>query len=267
MREDRWFGLSSLQQWAGILGQRGGGVRGPALLLVGCLGLVGTPASAQAPGQDFAVTVFLQQAFPKQTNTNKQIEQINDTFGTDFDTWDDVTNLSLGVQFFTRVSRHWEVGIEWDYSRGGIDGHATVPSDAGPAELKFEQTYSIYTNVLAVAHFLPCPTCSPVRPFVLVGGGFGYEKDTTRLTLRNDYVDQWLKVENDGYFPVWTAGVGADIDLNRSGSTYLIAGVAYYWARLDHQVKAEGPLAPGPEVRADNDTTGPNYWLGLGWRF
>jgi len=27
---------------------------------------------------------------PKQTRTNAQIEQINDTFGVDFDTWDDV---------------------------------------------------------------------------------------------------------------------------------------------------------------------------------
>jgi hypothetical protein len=236
------------------------------LLLGGAL-LAAQPALAQQAYKDFAITVYLQQAFPKQTNTNKQIEQINDQFGTDFDTWDDIANLSLGVKFFTQVSPYWQVGIEWDYSRGGIDGSATVPTEAGPAQLEFSQHYSIYTDLMAAAHFLPCPTCRKVVPFVLLGGGFGYERDTTELTLRNDVVDQWLKVDNDGWFPVWTAGLGANIDLSRSGGVYLEVGVAYYWGRLDHMVEAEGPLAPAPEVRADNDTTGPNYWLGVGWRF
>ncbi len=250
----------------GRFGQRRGLARCLEVLLL--LLLAAAPGAAQdTGGYDFAVNVFIQQAYPKQTNTNKQIEQINETFGVDFDTWDDVANLSLGVQFFTYVSRYWRVGIEWDYSSGGIDGRATVATEAGPARLSFEQTYSIYTDLLAVAHFLPCPTCRTVRPFVLFGAGFGYEKDTTKLTLRNEYVDQWLRVENDGYFPVYTTGVGVDVNLNATGSTYLIAGVAYYWARLDHTVDAEGPLAPAPEVRADSDTTGPNYWLGVGWRF
>jgi len=225
------------------------------------------PAAAQDIEPTFSLTVYLQQAFPKQTTTNRQIEEINAMFGTDFDTWDDVANLSLGVQFFTRVSRYWQVGVEWDFSRGGIDGTATVPTDAGDATLDFEQKYSIYTDFLAVAHFLPCPDCRRVVPFVLGGGGVGYEEDTTTLTLRNEYIDQWLRVENDGFFPVWTVGLGLEVPLSKSGNTYFEAGVAYYWGRLKHEVPAEGPLAPAPEVTADNDTTGPNYWLGLGWRF
>ena len=229
--------------------------------------VVAVPVAAQSDEPTFSLTAYLQQAFPKQTNTNLQIEQINATFGTDFDTWDDIANLSFGTQFFTRVSRFWQVGVEWDYSRGGIDGTATVLTEAGPATLKFEQKYSIYTNFLAVAHFLPCPDCRKVVPFVLGGGGVGYEKDTTTLTLRNDYVDQWLRVENDGFFPVWTVGLGVEVPLSRSGNTYLEAGGAYYWGRLKHTVAAEGPLAPASEVVADNDSTGPNYWLGIGWRF
>lgn len=237
------------------------------LMMLGAALLAATMVAAQESDRDFAITVYLQQAFPKQTNTNKQIEQINNQFGTDFDTWDDIANLSLGVKLFTQVSPNWQVGIEWDYSRGGIDGSATVPTEAGPARLRFSQHYSIYADLMAAAHFLPCPRCRTVAPFVLLAGGFGYERDTTKLTLRNDYVDQWLKVDNDGWFPVWTAGVGTNIDLSHGGGTYLEVGVAYYWGRLDHMVKAEGPLAPAPKVRADNDTTGPNYWLGLGWRF
>lgn len=237
-------------------------------LLAAAFAAGGTGAFAVEPSdRPFAITVYMQQAFPKQTNANKQIEAINAQLGTDFDTWDDVANLSLGVKLFALVSPYWQVGLEWDYSRGGIDGTATVETEAGPARASFEQHYSIYADLLAVAHFHPCPNCRAVDPFVLGGGGFGYEKDTTKLSVRNDYVDQWLKVENDGWFPVWTAGLGVNVPLSSSGATYLEAGVAYYWARLDHKVKAEGPLAPSPEVRADSDTTGPNYWLGVGWRF
>ncbi|MEW6335822.1 MAG: hypothetical protein AB1625_00340, partial [Acidobacteriota bacterium] len=165
------------------------------------------------------------------------------------------------------VSPHWLVGAEVDYSRGGIDGSTTVMTEAGPAALDFEQSYSIYTDLLAVAHFLPCPKCTSVTPFVLLGAGIGYEKDTTTLTLRNEYLDEGLRVENDGTFPVYTVGVGGDIFLSRARSWYLDFGVAYYWGRLKHMVPAEGSLAPAPEVEADNDTTGPNYWIGFGKRF
>jgi hypothetical protein len=237
------------------------------LLAVGVLAFAARPVWSEERNAPFALTVYLQQAFPKQTNTNNQIEAINGQLGTNFDTWDDVANLSLGVQCFTRASRFWQVGIEWDYSRGGISGKATVLTEAGPARAKFSQKYSIYTDLLAVVHFLPCPECRAVTPFVLGGGGIGYERDTTRLSVRNDYVDQWLKADNSGTFPVWTLGLGVDLALTQSGATYLELGGAYYWGRLDHMVDTQGPLAPAPKVRADNDTTGPNYWLGVGWRF
>jgi hypothetical protein len=227
---------------------------------------VAVPVRAEDPFP-FWFTVYLQQAFPKQTNTNEQIEQINEMFGVDFDTWDDVANLSIGGKFFAQVSPYWLVGAEVDYSRGGIEGSATVMTEAGPASLEFEQKYSIYTDLLAVAHFLPCPNCTSVTPFVLLGGGIGYEEDTTTLTLRNEYLDEGLRVENDGFFPVWTVGVGCDIFLSRRRSWYLDVGVAYYWGRLTHMVPAEGSLAPAPEVEADSDTTGPNYWIGFGKRF
>jgi hypothetical protein len=237
------------------------------LLAVVALAAAAPPACAEDRERPFSLTVYLQQAFPKQTNTNEQIESINNQLGTDFETWDDVANLSLGVQLFRRVSRWWHVGVEWDFSRGGISGSGTVPTMVGPAHVEFRQEYSVYTDLLAVAHFLPCPDCRRATPFVLLGAGVGYEHDTTTLTIKADYLDQWLKVENSGSFPVYTIGVGVELPMSINGSTYLELGGAYYWGRLDHMVTAEGPLAPAPEVRADNDTTGPNYWLGFGCRF
>jgi opacity protein-like surface antigen len=212
-------------------------------------------------------TFYVQQSFPKQTRTNDQIKQINGMFGVHFDTWDDVANLSIGGQYFRKVDPNWQVGVEVDYSRGSISGRADVPTEAGEAGLRFEQKYSVYSDLLAVAHYLPCRTCERWTPFIYGGVGIGYEKDTTTLALRNAYIDEGLRVDNDGWFPVYTVGVGLDVYLSRARTLYVEAGGAYYWGRLTHKVKAEGALAPAPEVLADNDTTGPNIWVGIGWRF
>lgn len=222
---------------------------------------------AQEPG-DRWWTLYLQRAWPKQTTANAQIEQINDLFGVDFDTWDDTTNLSLGTQLFWQVDRRWKVGVELDMSWGQIDGEATVATDfAGPANLKFVQKYALFANLMAAAHFLPCPSCERAVPFVLGAAGVGYEKDTTQLTLHNTFFYQRLEVENEGWFPVATVGVGVDIPLGPARAWFFELGTAYYWGRLDHMVPAEGSLAPAPKVRADTDSTGPNVWIGVARRF
>jgi len=227
-----------------------------------------SPLLAQAPPESpWSAVVYLQQSFPKQTRTNDQIQQINRAFGANFDDWSDVANLSLGAQLYRRVSPLWRLGVEVDWSRGSIDGKTTIPTEAGPARLAFEQKYDVYANLMAVAHFEPCRRCVRAIPFVYMGAGFGYEKDTTTLTLRNDYLDEGLKVDNDGTFPVGSVGLGVDFDLGARRNWYLEVGGAYYWGRLNHTVAASGSLAPAPRVRADNDSTGPNYWLGVGWRF
>lgn len=224
-------------------------------------------AGAAGAAQPWSLTVLLQEGFPKQTRTNQQIEQINQAFGTDFDTWDDVANLNLGVVALNRVAPRWEVGFEVDYSRGSIDGEATVDTEAGPARLAFEQKYSIYADLLALTHFRLCAACEKVVPFALGGLGVVYEKDRTTLELGNDYFhDTLVRVDNDGWFPAATVGVGLDAYLFGRDDWYLQAGVAYFWGRLEHKVPASGSLV-GPEVTADTDTTGPNVWLGVGFRF
>lgn len=238
----------------------------PFVVLVFVAALVApAPAAAQEPG--WSATVYVQEAFPKQTRTNAQIDQINAMFGTRFDTWDDIHNLSLGAKVFRQVAPRWRVGVEADWSAGSISGDATIDTEAGPARVAFEQKYSIYADLMAATHFLPCPSCERVEPFVLGGIGAAYEKDKTTLTLRNEYLDEGLFVDNDGWFPVATVGVGATVALNARRTLGLELGVAYFWGRLEHKVPARGSLAPAPEVTADTDSTGPNYWLGLAWKF
>jgi len=239
--------------------------KGPRVAVLAAVALVAAVGPATA--QEWSMSFYIQQAFPKQTNTNKQIEAINATFGSDFDTWDDVANLSIGTQLYHRVSDVLLVGGEFDYSRGSLDGTATVETEAGPAELAFEQKYSVFANLLFAAKYLPCRTCSTVVPFAYGALGVAYEKDTTTLTLRNEYLDEDLRVENDGWFPAYTAGIGLDLYPFANKAWYLEVGTAYYWGRLTHMVPASGSLAPAPEVEADTDSTGPNYWLGFGVKF
>jgi opacity protein-like surface antigen len=237
-----------------------------ASLLV-CLAIAGSVAAFAADPAPSYVTLYLQQSFPKQTVTNNQIQQINDMFGVNFDDWSDVTNLSVGAQYFKRVSPYWKVGVQLDYSAGSIKGDATIDTEAGPATLSFEQRYDIYFDIYAVTHFLPCPSCTRVVPFIYGGIGYGYEKDKTTLTLQNEFLDEGLKVENDGWFPTFSAGVGIDVPLSSKDKWYLELGAAYVWARMTNTVPASGSLAPAPEVTADTDFTGPNYWIGIGLKF
>lgn len=244
---------------------------GPAiavsLSLAVAAGALAPAAWAGQPGTGWWFTAYLQQSFPKQTNTNKQIAEINQLFGTHFDDWDNAVNLNLGLQLFKSVTPQWKLGLQLDYSQGGIDGKATIDTEAGPARLAFEQRYSIYADLYAAAHYLPCTTCDRLLPFIYGGIGIAYEKDSTTLSLRNDFIDQWLRVDNDGYFPSFSVGAGLELFLTASKEWYVEAGGAYVWARLKHKVPAHGPLAPAATVLADTDSSGPNYWIGIGRRF
>ena len=237
-----------------------------ALLAITALA-VGSLAFGQGSPTPWYFTFYLQESYPKQTNTNKQIQLINQTFGANFDDWSDVHNLSVGAQLFKRVSPYWKLGLQLDYSQGSIDGKTTVPTEAGPARLAFEQRYDTYGDLYLIAHFLPCPSCSKVIPFIYAGGGIGYEKDRTTLTLTNDFLNEGLRVDNDGWFPTYSAGAGIDVPLSGQSNWYLEFGGAYVWARMTHNVRASGSLAPAPEVTADTDFTGPNYWIGIGLKF
>lgn len=235
------------------------------LLAAGLL-LTGAPARAQAPGP-WTATVYLQQSWPKQTETNRQIKDINAALGASFKTWDDVANLNLGVQAFRDLDPRWKVGLELDYSRGKIDGTALVDTPADPANLSFEQKYTVYADLLALVQFRPLGAGGRWIPFLQGGLGVAYEKDRTTLTLRNPYLDETLlHVDNDGWFPMFTVGAGVDVYLSEKRTWYAEAGVSYTWARLKHDVAASGSLAP-PTVTADTDSTGPNVWLGVGRRF
>ena len=95
---------------------------------------------------------------------------------------------------------------------------------------------------------------------------FSNRTNSVLLTLRNEWLDERLRVDNDGSFPVFTVGAGLDVPLRPRRDWFLEIGAAYFWGRLEHAVAARGSLAPSPEVVADTDSTGPNYWIGLCWR-
>ena len=223
------------------------------------------PATAQAEAPAF--TLYLQQAWPRQSQTNAQIAQINDAFGTHFDDWGDVANLSLGGQLLWQVRPTWKVGVQVDYGSGAIDGHAQVMTEAGPATLEFEQRYDLYVDVMAVAQWRPALSSPRVQPFVYGGLGAAYESDTTTLKLHNDFIASGLRVENDGWFPAYTVGAGIDVPFSGASQWYVEVGAAYMWARMTNHVPAQGDLAPAPTVTADTDLTGPNVWLGVGCHF
>ncbi|WP_257311856.1 outer membrane protein [Geothrix fuzhouensis] len=236
------------------------------LLAVG-LFLGGTTARAQVEWNPWTATVYVQQSWPKQTETNRQIKDINAAMGSSFKTWDDVANLNLGLQVYRDLHPLWKAGVELDYSRGKIDGTSTVDTPAGPATLRFEQKYSVYADLLFLVQFRPIGTDHRWIPFFQAGAGMAYEKDRTLLTLRNDVLDETLvRVDNDGWFPMFTAGIGVDLYLSDHRTWYAEAGASYTWARLKHDVSASGSLVP-PTVKADTDSTGPNVWLGIGRRF
>lgn len=236
-------------------------------LTLACL-LAGLPAQGQEAPGPWSATGYLQQSWPKQTETNRQITQdINGTFGSHFQTWDDIANLSLGGHLFRELTPQWKVGLEFDYSSGRIRGAETVDTLAGPATLAFEQKYSLYADLLAVAQYRPLGGEGRWVPFLLAGAGLAYEKDRTTLTLRNAYLDEGLQVDNDGWFPMFTLGLGLDVYLSERRTWYAELGASYAWARLKHTVPASGTLAPAPTVTADTDSTGPCMWIGIGRRF
>jgi hypothetical protein len=236
-------------------------------LLTGALLVSGPPAKAQETRSPWSFTAYLQQSWPKQTETNNQIKDINTTLGSSFKTWDDVANLNLGVQVFRDLDPHWKVGLELDYSQGKINGANTVDTPAGPATAAFEQKYTLYADLLAVVQYRPLGREGRWIPFLLAGCGMAYEKDRTLLTLHNDLLDDTLiQVDNSGWFPILTAGAGIDVYVSHRRKWYVEVGGSYTWARLKHVVPASGSMAP-PSVTADTDSTGPNVWLGIGRQF
>lgn len=242
----------------------------PALSLALLLGA--QPAPAQEAPSAWSWTAYLQRSWPKQTETNRQIrEQINGTFGSHFQTWADVATLSAGVKVFRRLSPTWKLGLEADYSRGGIEGTETVVHPlAGPATLSFEQTYSIYSDLLLLAQFMPLGTQGRWVPFAFLGGGIVYEKNRTLLTLRNAYLDERLQVDNSGWFPSLTTGIGVEVPLGERRLWFLEAGLSHTWSRLKHTAPVSG--TPGltggaTAMTADTDSTGFAVWFGAGRRF
>ncbi len=244
----------------------------PCLLTLACALVAPVPAAAQDASRPWSATVYLQQSWPKQTETNRQIKQdINGSLGTSFQTWDDVANGNLGLLVFRTVAPKWKAGFELDYSQGGISGRQGLADfGLGPGNVAFEQKYSVYADLLAMVQYRPLGESGQWSPFLNAGVGLAYEKDRTLLTFNSSLGTgdfELLKVDNSGWFPVLSFGLGVDVFLTKRRLWFAELGASYSWARLKHSAPATGLLAPAPTVTADTDSTGPNLWFGVGRRF
>jgi hypothetical protein len=226
------------------------------------------PAAAQLTTGERWLTVRFQRSWPDQGRTNDLIEQINEDFGADFDTWDDENVGHLGVSAVWRTTRHLRVGVDVDYYRGSLENSAQVPvAGGGTATLELDHKYTALFETTAVAQYMPWPALDPALPFLFAGVGFGYAKD--RLTLRLGDQEELASatVHQNGFFPLFSIGAGVDLTLFRSPDWYLQAGAAYAWGSLETSAPVEGELAPGATATIGTDVRGPRVWLGVGSRF
>jgi len=200
---------------------------------------------------------------PKQTNTNKQIEQINDMFGVNFDTWT-TSRTSVSVASILAGLSEVEGGHRNRLQPRGIDDEATVETEAvrDPA---FEQTYSVYTTSSS-RPLSACPTCRVVVPFCVGGIGVAYEKDTTSCRSETNTSTSTCRSTTTGSSDVHRRDRNRQL---RVRYVQLVPGARSVLRPGPSSTNGRGgglARAP-PEVRADQDSTGPSWWIGVGKRF
>ena len=218
-------------------------------------------APAIASGGPLSLVGYVQYSQPAQTETNRQIADINMQLGTHLRDWHSVSSFNAGFMALWQMGDHWRVGPEVDLGFGGLKDSGVTETLYGPANASFEQEYSPYLDVLAVGQFHALPGKS-IDPFVVVGVGGAYDRDVTKLTVSNDLFKQEFRVPNRSLMPLFTAGVGADVRL--ANSTFVELAAGYTYAMSTNTRDAEGDLLPpGSTVRVVNDLRGPYASIGL----
>jgi hypothetical protein len=230
------------------------------------------PALAQQAEPLWSVTGYLEQSWPKQTTTNRQIRQdINGAYGTHFETWDDVPNLNLGVIVLKKVAPKWKVGLDADWSMGSISGTEYLQnSSIGPGSLAFKEKYMTYADLQAIVQVRPLGEEGRVVPYLSAAAGVAYDRDATTIDFTSSLdgtTYKMLRVDNHGFFPVLNLGVGMDVFLSARREWYVEAQAGYCWARLKRDAPASGLAATGTTATDDTDDTGPNVQIGIGRRF
>ncbi|MDR3673651.1 MAG: hypothetical protein P4L36_22600 [Holophaga sp.] len=228
---------------------------------------------AQQADPLWSIAGYLQQGWPKNTNTNRQIhDDINTPFGTHFETWKDVPNVNLGILALRKVAPKWKVGLEGDWSSGSIGGTQTAQDFGyGPGSIYLKEKYQTYADLQVLVQMRPFGEEGRVVPFLSAAGGLAYDNDSTTIKFISSAgggTTDLLRVTNHGFFPILNLGIGMDIFLSARRAWFVETQLAYTWARLSRNAPASGPGANGqPTVRDDTDDTGPNILLGIGRRF
>jgi hypothetical protein len=228
---------------------------------------------AQQVDPAWSMAGYLQQGWPKNTNTNQQIrDNINAPFGTHFETWDDVPNVNLGLLALRTVAPKWKVGLEADWSSGSIGGTQQAQDfGLGPGSVYLKEKYQTYADLQVLVQVRPFGDEGRVVPFLSTAGGLAYDNDSTTIRFMSSSgggTTDLLRVTNHGFFPVLNVGIGMDVFLSGKRLWFVETQLGYTWARLTRNAPASGPGANGqPTVKDDTDDTGPNVLLGVGRRF
>jgi len=230
------------------------------------------PALAQQVEPVWSVVGYLQQGWPKNTETNGQIRnQINPSLGTHYGTWSDTPNVNLGALVLRTVSPRWKVGMEADWSSGSIGGNQSGQSEAlGSGSVYFKEKYKTYADLQVLVQVRPFGEQGRVVPFLSAASGIAYDNDTTTLSFTSSQGGdpmELLHVNNHGWFPILNLGIGMDVFLSAKRVWFVETQAAYTWARLKRNAPASGLIVDTPTVVDDTDDTGPNVLLGLGRRF
>jgi hypothetical protein len=227
-----------------------------------------TPAMAQTNAPDTSnwnVVGYFQQSFPKQTKTNDQIDDLNSQFGTGFPTWDDTLNGNIGVFVLRTITRKLSAGVQFDYSAGRIGGREVVVTDLGDADIEFEQRYHHYIDLMGAVRYNFREDGNRLVPFLYGAAGVAHERDTSQLTIRNQFLDENLSVENSMAMPLGSVGAGVDLMFENG---FFIEGMgSYTWGNKTKVVRAQGSLRSGDTIEANSQLTGPNYSIGVGKTF
>jgi hypothetical protein len=210
--------------------------------------------------------VYIQQTWPAQTSTNKQISDISSMLQTEpgLKDWSDKMNLNIGGDIRSPIGKGFYFGGRFDYSTGKIKQTVDAQTPYGPSKLHFNQEFSYYLDALAIVkkNF----GNGRIKPFLLAGTGFFASKDNTLVDLEGlgDF-----SVSNKSFAP--TSLVEGGIDVNMGKRFFFETAGGYQWGHFSKEQPATGTLAPifAPtgRVPADNNINGPFYRVGAGLRF
>ena len=227
--------------------------------LILCAGSLGLAASIYAGNLIDKVLVYLHPTWPKLTQSDKEIEKINQQLGTDFTKWGDVFKATAGVELRKKLNDKFDLGINvFEYSRGKID--ETEPFIYGSAHLIQKREYfgfgpNLYYNF---------SRGKTINPFIGLGVSANHLKSSVKMTLEG-YLNEHSTAELSDWSPGATISAGANLRLNKH--LEFTGWVNYTWGKFKKDITVHDNLVGEYKLHSVVDITGPGVLLGLNYVF